>query len=188
MLNLDNFSLLTLEIWQPCPTTHWLHQVCQAHKTHLPLSKETVLPSKRYARSCVDTIPLYCPVLPPLPHSLSISLFFHSLLSLSLSLLTSTSGTNLSYYKSEEDYSRGETFIQRFNLTGAEAIPDVDVSKKKFAMNIILPSSDETGEIRLVFENVSWTYLHMYMYPTHVPPLFLKAWHQDLSGSAFYWG
>lgn len=62
-------------------------------------------------------------------------------------------GTNLSYYKSEEDYSRGETFIQRFNLTGAEAIPDVDVSKKKFAMNIILPSSDETGEIRLVFES-----------------------------------
>lgn len=87
--------------------------------------------------------------------TLSLSLSFFTLSSLSLSLLTSTSGTNLSYYKSEEDYSRGETFIQRFNLTGAEAIPDVDVSKKKFAMNIILPSSDETGEIRLVFENVS---------------------------------
>ena len=83
---------------------------------------------------------------PPPPPSLS--------LSLSLSLFLSP-GTNLSYYKSEEDYSRGETFIQRFNLTGAEAIPDVDVSKKKFAMNIILPSSDETGEIRLVFESVS---------------------------------
>lgn len=65
-------------------------------------------------------------------------------------------GTNLSYYKSEEDHSRGESFIQRFNLTGAEAIPDVDVSKKRFAMNIILPSSDETGEIRLVFESVSY--------------------------------
>ena len=136
---------------------------------------------------------LPCPP-PSLTLSLSLSFFTLSSLSLplflSLSLLTPTSGTNLSYYKSEEDYTRGETFIQRFNLTGAEAIPDVDVSKKKFAMNIILPSSDETGEIRLVFENVSWTYmyLHMYMYPTHVPPLFLKAWHQDLSGSAFYWG
>ena len=40
-------------------------------------------------------------------------------------------------------------------MTGAEAIPDVDVGKKRFAMNIILPSSDETGEIRLVFESVS---------------------------------
>lgn len=40
------------------------------------------------------------------------------------------------------------------STAGAEAIPDIDVSKKKFAMNIILPSSDETGEIRLVFESV----------------------------------
>ena len=38
---------------------------------------------------------------------------------------------------------------------GAEAIPDIDVAKKRFAMNIILPSSDETGEIRLVFDSVS---------------------------------
>ena len=105
----------------------------------------------------------------PPPPSLSLYLSFYSLFlppslppSLSpspphppLTPLTPTLGTNLSYYKSEEEHSRGETFIQRFNLTGAEAIPDVDVSKKRFAMNIILPSSDETGEIRLVFENVS---------------------------------
>lgn len=64
-------------------------------------------------------------------------------------------GTILSYFKTEEDFHRGETCLQRFNLIGAEAIPDVDISKKRFAMNIILPSSDETGEIRLVFENVS---------------------------------
>ena len=85
-------------------------------------------------------------------------------LSLSLSLSFSMSplfpsflslGTILSYFKSEEDFHRGEAYTQRFNLTGAEAIPDVDVSKKRYAMNIILPSSDETGEIRLVFENVS---------------------------------
>ncbi len=61
----------------------------------------------------------------------------------------------MSYYKGEQEHSAGDAFIQRFNLTGAEAIPDVDVSKRKFAMNIILPSSDETGEIRLVFESVS---------------------------------
>ena len=146
-MSLDNF-LLTLEIGQPRPTAHWVHQVCQAHKTHLPLSKETVLPPKRYARSCVRTIPLYFPVLPPPSLSPPPPLT-------PLTPLTPTLGTNLSYYKSEEEHSRGETFIQRFNLTGAEAIPDVDVSKKRFAMNIILPSSDETGEIRLVFENVS---------------------------------
>ena len=64
-------------------------------------------------------------------------------------------GTFLSYYKGEDEYSSGDSPIQRFNLTGAEAIPDVDVGKKKYAMNIILPSSDETGEIRLLFESVS---------------------------------
>ena len=40
--------------------------------------------------------------------------------------------------------------------SGAEAIPDIDVAKKRFAMNIMLPSSDETGEIRLLFDSVSW--------------------------------
>ena len=78
-------------------------------------------------------------------------------------------GTNLSYFKAEEDFSRGDSCIQRFNLTGAEAIPDVDVSKKKFAMNIILPSSDETGEIRLVFENVSIVCIQLiYMFILYV--------------------
>lgn len=60
-------------------------------------------------------------------------------------------GTTLSYYKSEEE--QGEPAIQKFNLTGAEALPDLDVAKKKFSINIILPSSDETGEFRLTFEN-----------------------------------
>lgn len=62
-------------------------------------------------------------------------------------------GTALSYYKDEEGYTTGEPPMQRFNLTGAEAIPDIDVAKKRFAMNIMLPSSDETGEIRLLFDS-----------------------------------
>ncbi len=61
------------------------------------------------------------------------------------------------YYKNETEFKSSETCIQKFVLTGAESIPDVDVGKKKFALNIILPSSDDTGEIRLVFENVSRT-------------------------------
>jgi len=69
-------------------------------------------------------------------------------------------GTTLSYYKGEDEYSTGEPAMQKFNLTGAEAIPDIDVGKKRFSMNIMLPSSDETGEIRLVFdtgdEYASW--------------------------------
>lgn len=59
------------------------------------------------------------------------------------------------YYKSEIEFKAGETCIQKFVLTGAESLPDVDVGKRKYALNIILPSSDETGEIRLVFENVN---------------------------------
>lgn len=85
-------------------------------------------------------------------------------------LLVLPLGINLCYYKGEEEYKSGENFLQRFNLTGAEAIPDVDVSRKKFAMNIILPSSDETGEIRLLFESVSdtlvytsWKLVHSHM-------------------------
>ena len=58
------------------------------------------------------------------------------------------------YYKNEAEFKSNEQCMQKFVLTGAESIPDVDVGKKKFALNIILPSSDDTGEIRLVFENV----------------------------------
>ena len=39
-------------------------------------------------------------------------------------------------------------------VTGAEAIPDLEVAKRKFAFNIVLPSSDETGEIRLTLDTV----------------------------------
>ncbi len=59
------------------------------------------------------------------------------------------------YYKNEVEFKNGDACIQKFVLTGAESLPDVDVSKRKYALNIILPSSDETGEIRLLFENVS---------------------------------
>lgn len=59
------------------------------------------------------------------------------------------------YYKHENEFKCGDSCIQKFVLTGAESIPDVDVGRKRFALNIILPSSDDTGEIRLVFENVS---------------------------------
>lgn len=63
-------------------------------------------------------------------------------------------GNNLMYFKNDVEFKAGETCIQKFVLTGAESIPDVDVGKRRFALNIILPSSDDTGEIRLVFENV----------------------------------
>lgn len=60
------------------------------------------------------------------------------------------------YYKNDVEFKAGEACIQKFVLTGAESIPDVDVGKKRYALNIILPSSDDTGEIRLVFENVCY--------------------------------
>lgn len=40
-------------------------------------------------------------------------------------------------------------------LSGAKAVADVDVSRSKYAMNIIMPSSEETDEFRLTFESVS---------------------------------
>ena len=69
-------------------------------------------------------------------------------------LYNALTGNNLTYYKNEAEFKAMEPCIQKFVLTGAESLPDVDVGKKKFALNIILPSSDETGEIRLLFENV----------------------------------
>ena len=65
----------------------------------------------------------------------------------------------MTYYKSEAEFNGGEPCVQKFVLTGAESLPDVDVGKRKYALNIILPSSDETGEIRLVFENVRSLFL-----------------------------
>ena len=64
------------------------------------------------------------------------------------------------YYKNEAEFKANEQCIQKFVLTGAESFPDIDLGKKRFALNIILPSSDETGEIRLVFENVSCHCVH----------------------------
>ena len=40
-------------------------------------------------------------------------------------------------------------------IAGAKAVADVDVSRSKYAMNIIMPSSEETDEFRLTFESVS---------------------------------
>ena len=40
-------------------------------------------------------------------------------------------------------------------MLGAEALPDIDAVKKKFVINLVLPSSDQTGELRLIFETVS---------------------------------
>ena len=37
---------------------------------------------------------------------------------------------------------------------GAEALPDIEVGKRKFNINIVMPSSDQTGELRLSFETV----------------------------------
>ena len=39
-------------------------------------------------------------------------------------------------------------------LSGAEALPDIEVGKRKFNINIVMPSSDQTGELRLSFETV----------------------------------
>ena len=39
-------------------------------------------------------------------------------------------------------------------LLGAKAVGDVDVGRSKYAMNIIMPSSEETDEFRLTFESV----------------------------------
>ena len=64
MLKVKDDNLLAVEIGQPLPSAHWLHQVCQTHQTHLPLPKETVLPPKRY-------ISLMFPPSPSLPLSLS---------------------------------------------------------------------------------------------------------------------
>lgn len=44
---------------------------------------------------------------------------------------------------------------------GAKAVADVDPSRHKYAMTIIMPSSDETDEFRLTFESVSTTLLHL---------------------------
>jgi len=41
-----------------------------------------------------------------------------------------------------------------FVLLGAKAVGDVDVGRNKYAMNIIMPSSEETDEFRLTFESV----------------------------------
>ena len=38
---------------------------------------------------------------------------------------------------------------------GAEALSDMDMVKKKFVINLVMPSSDQTGELRLIFETVS---------------------------------
>ena len=42
-----------------------------------------------------------------------------------------------------------------YNYLGAKAVPDVDVNRGRYAMNIIMPSSEETDEFRLTFESVS---------------------------------
>ena len=44
---------------------------------------------------------------------------------------------------------------------GAEVFPDIDVGKRKFAMNIVPPTSDQSGELRLAFETVSYTPLRV---------------------------
>ena len=46
-------------------------------------------------------------------------------------------------------------------VAGAKAVADVDVSRNKYAMNIIMPSSEETDEFRLTFESVSLV-IHYY--------------------------
>ena len=39
-------------------------------------------------------------------------------------------------------------------IVGAEAIPDLDIAKRKYCFRILLPSSDETGEVRMYFDTV----------------------------------
>ncbi|XP_003384623.1 PREDICTED: fermitin family homolog 2-like [Amphimedon queenslandica] len=63
-------------------------------------------------------------------------------------------GTTLCCYKHEDSYTSGEPPLQRFNLTGAEAVPDLDLTKRKYCFNVLLPTSDENKELRLYFDTV----------------------------------
>ena len=56
------------------------------------------------------------------------------------------------------------------SLLGAEAIPELDVSKRKYIFRILLPSSDDTGEIRLFFDTVSYSY-HLFFQIHNNQPL-----------------
>ena len=63
-------------------------------------------------------------------------------------------GTILTCYKDEAAYSE-DRFIEKFNMSGAEVTPDVDVSKHRFIINIMMSGSSKEEIIRLVLEDVS---------------------------------
>ena len=56
-----------------------------------------------------------------------------------------------------------QEIVIHFHISGlgAEVFPDIDVGKRKFAMNIVPPTSDQSGELRLAFETVSYTPLRV---------------------------
>ena len=53
---------------------------------------------------------------------------------------------------------------------GAEALPDIDVVKRKFVINLVLPSSDQAGELRLIFETVSHSFNSTFFQPPSIYP------------------
>ena len=63
-------------------------------------------------------------------------------------------GTILTCYKDEAAYSEDQ-FLEKFNLTGAEVSPDVDVSKNRFIINIAIAAAPKEENVRLVLEDVS---------------------------------
>jgi hypothetical protein len=48
-------------------------------------------------------------------------------------------------------------------FVGSEIAPDLDIPKRKFCFNLILPTSDETREIRLYFDTVSLPLITFYL-------------------------
>ena len=67
---------------------------------------------------------------------------------------SASSGTTLTCYKDEAAFS-ADQFIEKFNLSGAEVSPDVDVSKNRFIINISVATGSKEENVRLILEDVS---------------------------------
>lgn len=61
-------------------------------------------------------------------------------------------GTTLTCYKDEAAFS-ADQFIEKFNLSGAEVSPDVDVSKNRFIINISVATGSKEENVRLILED-----------------------------------
>ena len=73
-------------------------------------------------------------------------------------------------YKSEAE-ANTDTVMNRFNISGAEVLPDIDAGKGRYIINLTLASQGEEA-IRLTFEEVS-VLLHNIAYITQLLSLYL---------------